>query len=98
MRALAWEFPDEPNLANADRQFLLGPSLVSIISKSAAPRSADNFVTVQSCDFEVVNIENVTDAILTTCSDDHAGVDAAGHQRQGRLSGRGSRNRLVRLV
>lgn len=28
MRALAWEFPNEPSLANADRQFLLGPSLL----------------------------------------------------------------------
>jgi alpha-glucosidase len=28
MRALAWEFPTEPGLANADRQFLLGPSLL----------------------------------------------------------------------
>ncbi|KAF1347526.1 glycosyl hydrolases family 31-domain-containing protein [Delphinella strobiligena] len=28
MRALAWEFPDDPTLAAADRQFLLGPSLM----------------------------------------------------------------------
>jgi alpha-glucosidase len=28
MRALAWEFPNEPWLANADRQFLLGPALL----------------------------------------------------------------------
>ena len=28
MRALAWEFPNEPSLANADRQFLLGGSLM----------------------------------------------------------------------
>ncbi len=28
MRALAWEFPDEPWLAAADRQFLLGPALM----------------------------------------------------------------------
>ncbi|KAI9806522.1 MAG: hypothetical protein M1833_003709 [Piccolia ochrophora] len=28
MRALAWEFPNDPALANADRQFLLGPSLL----------------------------------------------------------------------
>ncbi|KAI1087276.1 glycoside hydrolase family 31 protein [Rostrohypoxylon terebratum] len=28
MRALAWEFPDEPWLANADRQFLLGDSIL----------------------------------------------------------------------
>ncbi|KAI9805910.1 MAG: hypothetical protein M1825_000524 [Sarcosagium campestre] len=28
MRALAWEFPSEPALAAADRQFLLGPSLL----------------------------------------------------------------------
>ncbi|KAJ9668457.1 hypothetical protein H2201_001505 [Coniosporium apollinis] len=28
MRALAWEFPNEPYLADADRQFLLGPSLM----------------------------------------------------------------------
>ncbi|KAI9702171.1 MAG: hypothetical protein M1820_006253 [Bogoriella megaspora] len=28
MRALAWEFPNEPYLASADRQFLLGPALM----------------------------------------------------------------------
>jgi alpha-glucosidase len=28
MRALAWEFPDDPSLANADRQFLLGSSIL----------------------------------------------------------------------
>lgn len=28
MRALAWEFPNEPILANADRQFMLGSSLM----------------------------------------------------------------------
>ncbi|GAB7356060.1 hypothetical protein MBLNU459_g6677t1 [Dothideomycetes sp. NU459] len=28
MRALAWEFPNDPTLAAADRQFLLGPSLL----------------------------------------------------------------------
>ncbi|KAI9892751.1 MAG: hypothetical protein M1814_001171 [Vezdaea aestivalis] len=28
MRALAWEFPNEPILAPADRQFLLGPALL----------------------------------------------------------------------
>jgi len=28
MRALAWEFPNEPWLANADRQFLLGSSIM----------------------------------------------------------------------
>lgn len=28
MRALAWEFPDEPALADADRQFLLGPAIL----------------------------------------------------------------------
>ncbi|KAH9897549.1 glycoside hydrolase family 31 protein [Xylariomycetidae sp. FL2044] len=28
MRALAWEFPDEPWLAAADRQFLLGPAVM----------------------------------------------------------------------
>ena len=28
MRALAWEFPDEPWLANADRQFLLGNAVL----------------------------------------------------------------------
>jgi alpha-glucosidase len=28
MRALAWEFPDDPSLASADRQFLLGPSIM----------------------------------------------------------------------
>jgi len=28
MRALAWEFPNDPTLANADRQFLLGSSLM----------------------------------------------------------------------
>ncbi|OCL09798.1 glycoside hydrolase family 31 protein [Glonium stellatum] len=30
MRALAWEFPNDPSLANADRQFLLGPSLMVV--------------------------------------------------------------------
>ena len=28
MRALAWEFPTDPSLANADRQFFLGPSVL----------------------------------------------------------------------
>ncbi|KAL9614199.1 MAG: hypothetical protein Q9167_001287 [Letrouitia subvulpina] len=28
MRALAWEFPLDPSLANADRQFFLGPALL----------------------------------------------------------------------
>lgn len=28
MRALAWEFPHDPMLANADRQFFLGPSIL----------------------------------------------------------------------
>ncbi|KAF2839462.1 glycoside hydrolase family 31 protein [Patellaria atrata CBS 101060] len=28
MRALSWEFPNDPSLAGADRQFLLGPSLL----------------------------------------------------------------------
>lgn len=28
MRALAWEFPNEPSLANADRQFFLGPAIL----------------------------------------------------------------------
>lgn len=28
MRALAWEFPNDPSLASADRQFLLGPSIL----------------------------------------------------------------------
>ena len=28
MRALAWEFPNEPALASADRQYLLGPALL----------------------------------------------------------------------
>lgn len=28
MRALAWEFPSDPSLAAADRQFLLGPSIL----------------------------------------------------------------------
>jgi len=28
MRALAWEFPHDPSLASADRQFLLGPALL----------------------------------------------------------------------
>jgi len=28
MRALAWEFPDDPSLKDADRQFLLGPHLM----------------------------------------------------------------------
>lgn len=30
MRALAWEFPNDPSLAGADRQFLLGPSIMVI--------------------------------------------------------------------
>ncbi|KAL4918671.1 glycosyl hydrolases family 31-domain-containing protein [Aspergillus aurantiobrunneus] len=30
MRALAWEFPNDPSLASADRQFLLGPSILVI--------------------------------------------------------------------
>jgi alpha-glucosidase len=30
MRALAWEFPNDPSLAAADRQFLVGPSLMVI--------------------------------------------------------------------
>ncbi|QKX64214.1 uncharacterized protein TRUGW13939_11387 [Talaromyces rugulosus] len=30
MRALAWEFPTDPSLASADRQFLVGPSLMVI--------------------------------------------------------------------
>ena len=28
MRALAWEFPNDPSLADADHQFLLGPSIL----------------------------------------------------------------------
>ena len=28
MRALAWEFPNDPSLATADRQFFLGPSIL----------------------------------------------------------------------
>jgi alpha-glucosidase len=28
MRAMAWEFPNDPSLADADRQFMLGPSLL----------------------------------------------------------------------
>ena len=28
MRALAWEFPNDPALANADRQFFLGPAIL----------------------------------------------------------------------
>lgn len=27
MRALAWEFPHDPSLAAADRQFFLGPAI-----------------------------------------------------------------------
>lgn len=30
MRALAWEFPNDPSLVAADRQFLLGPSLMIV--------------------------------------------------------------------
>ncbi|KAK2805001.1 hypothetical protein FQN51_001095 [Onygenales sp. PD_10] len=30
MRALAWEYPNDPSLADVDRQFLLGPSLMVI--------------------------------------------------------------------
>ena len=37
MRALAWEFPNDPSLANADRQFFLGPSiLVTPVLKQGA--------------------------------------------------------------
>jgi alpha-glucosidase len=28
MRALSWEFPDDPSLADIDRQFLLGPGIM----------------------------------------------------------------------
>lgn len=28
MRALAWEFPNDPSLADADRQFFLGPAIL----------------------------------------------------------------------
>ena len=28
MRALSWEFPDDPSLSNADRQFFLGPAIL----------------------------------------------------------------------
>ena len=28
MRAMAWEFPNDPTLSGADRQFMLGSSLV----------------------------------------------------------------------
>lgn len=30
MRALAWEFPNDPSLANVDTQFLLGPSIMVV--------------------------------------------------------------------
>ena len=30
MRALAWEFPNDPSLASADRQFFLGPAILVI--------------------------------------------------------------------
>lgn len=38
MRALAWEFPDEPALADADRQFLLGPAVMvtPVLTQGAA--------------------------------------------------------------
>ena len=37
MRALSWEFPSEPRLAAADRQFMLGPSLLitSVLEQGA---------------------------------------------------------------
>ncbi|KAI0475622.1 family 31 glycosyl hydrolase [Xylariaceae sp. FL0804] len=39
MRALAWEFPDDPRLAAADRQFLLGPSL--LVTPVLTPNAVD---------------------------------------------------------
>ncbi|EKG18238.1 Glycoside hydrolase family 31 [Macrophomina phaseolina MS6] len=38
MRALAWEFPDDPSLANVDTQFLLGPSL--LVTPVLAPNAS----------------------------------------------------------
>lgn len=38
MRALAWEFPHDPSLANTDTQFLLGPSL--LITPVLAPNTS----------------------------------------------------------
>jgi len=41
MRALAWEFPNDPALAAADRQFLLGPSIMVIPVLSQGATSVD---------------------------------------------------------
>lgn len=41
MRALAWEFPNDPALANADRQFLFGDSLMVIPVLAQGASSVD---------------------------------------------------------
>ncbi|KAJ9629810.1 hypothetical protein H2203_002191 [Taxawa tesnikishii (nom. ined.)] len=41
MRALSWEFPNDPSLAAADRQFLLGPSLMITPVLEPLARSVD---------------------------------------------------------
>ena len=37
MRALSWEFPNDPSLADADRQFMLGPSIMVIPVRESIP-------------------------------------------------------------
>lgn len=37
MRALAWEFPHDPSLAAADRQFFLGPAVRTYFRRPRLP-------------------------------------------------------------
>ena len=37
MRALAWEFPHDPSLAAADRQFFLGPAVRTYFRRPHLP-------------------------------------------------------------
>ena len=71
MRALAWEFPDDPTLANADRQFLLGGSLMvtPVLNQGALtvngvfPGTADNEVWYDWYNQSVVTVnpgQNIT--------------------------------------
>lgn len=41
MRALAWEFPNDPSLAAADRQFLLGPSIMVVPVLTPGAKTVD---------------------------------------------------------
>lgn len=41
MRALAWDFPNDPTLAAADRQFLLGPSIMVVPVLNQGATSVD---------------------------------------------------------